>query len=110
MHFLLIYSGNESQSSSMHRNSLRTIGDIYQEKRKTDGDHADLCFYYGSTELACLEIGLADGGPYGTKELNEAGIKTPIMMENFAIQIPQQYGIKMNEIRIAGMVISGKKD
>lgn len=81
-----------------------------KKKRKTVGDHADLCFYYGSTELACLEIGLADGGPHGTKELNEAGIKTPIMMKNFAIQISQQYGIKMSEIRIVGMVISGKKD
>lgn len=70
-------TGNESRISSEHRNSTRMIGSIFQEERKTSGEHADLCFYYGSNELACLELGLADSGSHGTKELNEADIKVP---------------------------------
>ncbi|KAI7896693.1 uncharacterized protein EV154DRAFT_541518 [Mucor mucedo] len=91
--------GNESQNSLMQRNSSRTVGGKYQEERKT----VDLCLYCcGSTKPACLEIGPADGGP------RNQGIKSPIIMKNFAIQILQQYGIKMNEIiRIVGFVISG---
>lgn len=104
----LIYRGNESLASSQHRNSMRTIGSIYQEERKTSGEHADLCFYCGSNELACLELGLADSGSHGTKELNEVGIKVPIMMKNFALQISRQYGINMSGIKIVGFMISGK--
>lgn len=85
------------------------IGSICQEERKTSGDHADLCFYYGSDELVCLEIGLTDSGSHGTKELNEAGIKVPIMMKNFALQISQQYGISRSNIKIVGFTISGKE-
>ncbi|KAI9483729.1 MAG: hypothetical protein EXX96DRAFT_632359 [Benjaminiella poitrasii] len=100
-------TGNESLASSEHRNSMRAIGSIYQEERKTSGAHADLCFYYGSNELACLELGLADSGSHGTKELNEVGIKVPIMMKNFALQISRQYGINMSGIKIVGFMISG---
>ncbi|CEP16604.1 hypothetical protein [Parasitella parasitica] len=57
-------------------------------------------------ELACLELGLADSGSHGTKELNEVGIKVPIMMKNFALQISRQYGINMSGIKIVGFMIS----
>ncbi|KAG1459449.1 hypothetical protein G6F55_004757 [Rhizopus delemar] len=100
-------TGNENLASSQHRNSMRTIGSIYQEERKTSGEHADLCFYCGSNELACLELGLADSGSHGTKELNEVGIKVPRMMKNFALQISRQYGINMSGIKIVGFMISG---
>jgi hypothetical protein len=88
---------------------LRTTGSTCPEERKAAGDHADLFFYYDFNELACLEIGLRDSGSHGTKELNEAGIKMPLMMECFALQISQQYGIDMSNIKIVGFNISGKE-
>ncbi|PHZ09890.1 uncharacterized protein RHIMIDRAFT_293870 [Rhizopus microsporus ATCC 52813] len=105
--FLLIYRGNESPASSEHRNSMQTIGCICQEKRKISGKHADLRYYYGSIEVACLEIGLVDSGSHGTKELNEVGIKAPIMMKSEALQISQQYGINMSGIKTVGFMIYG---
>lgn len=88
---------------------MRRLGTIHQEERKLSGNHADLCFYYGSIELACVEIGLTDNGSHGTKEMNEIGFKAPIMMKNFAIQISQQYNIKMSDIKVVGFMIYGKE-
>ncbi|KAI9030033.1 hypothetical protein CLU79DRAFT_802601 [Phycomyces nitens] len=98
---------SQSLASSEHRNNMRMIDSICQQERMISGEHPDLCFYYGSNELACLELGLADSGSRGTKELNEVGIKVPIMMKNFALQISRQYGIDMSGIKIVGFVISG---
>ncbi|KAG0928998.1 hypothetical protein G6F57_009682 [Rhizopus arrhizus] len=100
-------TGNESSASSEHKNRIRTIGSICQERRKAFGEHADLCFYYGSNKLAYLEIGLADDGFYGTKELNEADIKVSKMMKKFALQMSRQYGINMSSINIFSFMISG---
>ena len=72
------------------------------------GDHSDLCFYYSSVEIACVEIGLHDGGPYATKEMIELGIKVPIIMKNFSLQIASTYGLDMEEIKVVAFIISGK--
>lgn len=72
-------------------------------------ENADLSFRYISHELFCLEIGLNDHGPKGTKELNESSIKTPLMMKNFCSHLVSQYKMNPNRINIMGIIISGKK-
>lgn len=71
-------------------------------------DHSDLTFKHLSSELDCVEIGLVDHGPTGTKELQESKLKTPKMMRSFCSQIVEQYEIRANKVKIASIIISGK--
>lgn len=77
--------------------------------RQRTGDAYDLVFKYLSSEVGCVEIGLHDKGPNGTKEVQEKGIKTPKMMKAFCCRILEQYPTsEATQIKTVGFVISGK--
>ncbi|ORE08958.1 hypothetical protein BCV72DRAFT_303180 [Rhizopus microsporus var. microsporus] len=75
----------QSYTSPEHKSKLGIISNIRQEEREDSRDQPDLCFHYVFHELACLEIDAAEGGSRGIKEMNEMGIKAPLMMTNFAL-------------------------
>jgi hypothetical protein len=77
-------------------------------RRQMKADQADVTFSYHANELGCVEVGLVDNGPKGTKELNEMGIKTPKMLKCFGSRLAQQYDIPIECIKTSGMIISGK--
>ena len=79
-----------------------------QMNRQAVGDRFDLTFKHQTTELGCLEIGLTDHGPSGTKELQESSFKTPKMMRNFCHHIIDQYKVKAQHIKVVSFIISGK--
>jgi hypothetical protein len=66
-----------------------------------------LSFIYSNNELGCVEIGLADNGGNGTKEINEKNIKVPKMMRNFCWKLINDYEVDPKEIKVVGFVISG---
>jgi hypothetical protein len=65
----LFYSGSGSSASSYDKNIRRVLGSIDRIGRQVAADHSDLTFKHLSSELDCVEIGLVDHGPTGTKEL-----------------------------------------
>lgn len=85
----------------------RVLGSIDRIERQVAADHSDLTFKHLSFELGCVEIGLVDRGPNGTKELQGLKLKTPKMMRSFCSQIVEQYKIKANKIKIISAVING---
>lgn len=98
------YSGSGSSASNYNKNMRRVIGSIDRIERQVLADHSDLTFKYLSTELSCIEIGLVDHGPNGTKELQELEIKTPKMMRSFCSQIVEQYKIRANNVKIVSLL------
>lgn len=86
----------------------RVLGSIDKIERQVFPEHSDLTFKHLSSELGCVEIGLVDHGPTGTKELQESKLKTPKMMRSFCSQIVEQYKIRADEVKIASIIISGK--
>jgi hypothetical protein len=60
----------------------RVLGSIDRIERQVAADHSDLTFKHLSSELGCVEIGLVDHGPTGTKELQESKLKTFKMFSN----------------------------
>lgn len=77
-------------------------------ERQQNAEHADLVFMHNGYEIGCVEIGLDDHGPRGTKELNEKRLKTPKMMRCFCSRIVEQFKTSPNEIKTVGIIISGE--
>ncbi|KAG1167158.1 hypothetical protein G6F36_012662 [Rhizopus arrhizus] len=96
-----------SNASGENKNLNRDIGSVTKIERQVSAEPADLVFKYVSSELGCVEVGLVDHGPNGTKELNEKRLKTPKMMRSFCSRILEQYKTKAVGIRVVGIVISG---
>ncbi|KAL9538841.1 hypothetical protein MBANPS3_010643 [Mucor bainieri] len=101
-------TGAGSCSSTYNKNSKRTLSTMEQMNRQAVGDRSDLTFKYQTTELGCLEIGLIDHGPSGTKELQESSFKTPKMMRNFCRHIIDQYKVEAQHVKIVSFIISGQ--
>ncbi|EIE78817.1 hypothetical protein RO3G_03522 [Rhizopus delemar RA 99-880] len=96
-----------SNASSESKNNSRSIGSTSKINRQAVGDISDLSFIYSNNELGCVEIGLADNGGNGTKEINEKNIKVPKMMRNFCWKLINDYKVDPKEIKVVGFVISG---
>ncbi|ORE12397.1 hypothetical protein BCV71DRAFT_191128 [Rhizopus microsporus] len=96
-----------SHSSSENKNAYRDIGSETKIERQQNAEHADLVFRHSGYEIGCVEIGLDDHGPHGTKELNEKRLKTPKMMRCFCSRIVEQFKTSPNEIKTVGIIISG---
>lgn len=76
--------------------------------RQKAGDAYDLVFKHFSSEIGCVEVGLKDKGPNGTKEMQEKGMKTPKMMKAFCCRMLEQYPTaEPNKIKTAGLIING---
>ncbi|KAG1369283.1 hypothetical protein G6F61_012462 [Rhizopus arrhizus] len=100
-------TGSGSSASNYNKNMRRALGSINRMERQVAADHSNFTFKHLSSELECVEIGLVDHGPTGTKELQESKLKTPKMMRSFCSQIIEQYKIKANKIKIVSVIISG---
>jgi hypothetical protein len=100
-------SVSASNASSENKNHKREIGSLCGIERQASAEHADLVFKYVTSEIGCVEIGLEDHGPKGTKELNEKKIKAPRMMRNFCSRILEQYKTKPTGIKAVSIIISG---
>lgn len=98
---------SSSASSSESKNESRTIATAAQEARQTNAEHADLVFKYLSNEIACVEVGLTDHGPNGSKELNEREMKTPLMLRCLHLRMLSQYKIQIPGVKMIGFTISG---
>lgn len=62
-----------------------------------------------SIEIGCVEIGLDDEGPNGTKFLQEKEFKAPRMMKAFSLRMIDQFSvINIDRVTTVGAVISGK--
>lgn len=105
---LLVNRNAGSHSSAEYKNSSRSTSSVYKIEQQALGDRPDLCFTYLTNEIGCVEIGLADHGANGTKELNEAKIKVPMMLKSFHQRIASQYDISANNAKVVGFVISGE--
>ena len=97
----------QSNASSESKNDCRSIGSATIVTRQSNGNVPDLMFLYAANELGCLEIGLADSGPNGTKEMNERGLKIPKMLRDFCPKLVNEYEISPAGVKVVGMVISG---
>ncbi|CEI88235.1 hypothetical protein RMCBS344292_02629 [Rhizopus microsporus] len=97
----------ESTASSEEINKDRLIGSISKINRKIAANHADLVFKYLTHELGCVEIGLYNKGPTGTKELQEFEIKTPLMLKSFILHLVKDYKAMPNNFKVISFVISG---
>ncbi|KAI9481115.1 MAG: hypothetical protein EXX96DRAFT_595072 [Benjaminiella poitrasii] len=99
-------SGNAASSEA--KNKKRKIDGEALPRQKA-GDAYDLVFKHLSSEIGCVEIGLYDKGPNGTKELQEKGIKMPRMMKAFCCRLLEQYPTaEANKIKTAVFIINGK--
>lgn len=105
--YISLSSASGSKFSSENKNLTRDIASVERMAKQARGDHADLVFKYLSNELSCIEIGLVDNGPHGTKELNEKRLETPKMIKNFYSRILRQYEANSINIKIVGIVIIG---
>ncbi|ORE10081.1 hypothetical protein BCV72DRAFT_316334, partial [Rhizopus microsporus var. microsporus] len=97
-----------SKASSVFKDADRATGSSSTVQRKRTAENPGLTFRHFSHELCCFEIGLNDCGPNDTKEMNESSIKTPIMMKNFCAHLVSQYKMEPKNIKIMGIIISGK--
>ncbi|KAI9481639.1 MAG: hypothetical protein EXX96DRAFT_538817 [Benjaminiella poitrasii] len=95
-----IVTCTRSSASNYNKNMKRVLG-------FTIAEHANLTFKHLSSELGCVEIGLPDHGPNGTKKLQELKLKTPKMMRSFCSQIVEQYKVRADKIKIVSFIISG---
>ena len=105
---VFITSATGSPSSSESNNQDRSIASTSEESRQTSSQRADLVFIYLSNGLACVEIGLEDHGPKGTKELNEREVKLPKMLKGFYSRLVSRYSHRFHNFKAIGIVISGK--
>ncbi|KAL9539230.1 hypothetical protein MBANPS3_010382 [Mucor bainieri] len=97
-----------SMASSEAKNKKLSVGDASKISRQACGDHADLVFMHTSLEIGCVEIGLEDGGPNATKELQERDLKMPKMMKAFCLRLLEQFpSADKKFVNIVGFVISG---
>ncbi|GAA5811055.1 hypothetical protein MFLAVUS_004484 [Mucor flavus] len=97
----------QSKASSESKNNSRGIASTAKVERQAVGNIPDLSFLYSNNELGCVEIGLADNGSNGTKEINEKNIKVPKMMSDFCCKLVNDYEVEPKEIKVVGFVISG---
>ncbi|KAI8982405.1 hypothetical protein BDF20DRAFT_866742 [Mycotypha africana] len=92
-------------------NKHRLIGSISKINRTKAANHADLVFKYLTHEVGCVEVGLHNNGPSGTKELQELEIKTPLMLKSFILHLIKDYEVmpkKFKVIAISGTYISAQ--
>ncbi|RCH78773.1 hypothetical protein CU098_001614, partial [Rhizopus stolonifer] len=101
------YSAKQSKATSEAVNSNRSICNTRVPSRQRCADNADLSFEYNGNELFCVEIGLRDKGPNGTKEMNERDLKLPKMMKNFCCRLTNNLKVDPKHIKITGIIISG---
>lgn len=102
-------SASGSMASSEAKNKRRSVGDADKIARQAHAEHADLVFMHNSCEVACVEIGLGDGGPNATKELQGRELKMPKMMKAFCLRLLKQYpSADKKSVKIVGFIIGGK--
>ncbi len=105
-----IHSASGSIASSEAKNKKRKV-DGEALLRQKAGDAYDLVFKHFSSEIGCVEVGLNDKGPNGTKEMQEKGMKTPRMIKAFCCRMLEQYPTaEPNKIKTAGFIINGKHE
>ncbi|KAG0767010.1 hypothetical protein G6F57_006055 [Rhizopus arrhizus] len=104
---LLTKNASGSIASSEAKNKKRKV-DGEALLRQKAGDAYDLVFKHFSSEIGCVEVGLNDKGPNGTKEMQEKGMKTPRMIKAFCCRMLEQYPTaEPNKIKTAGFIING---
>ncbi|KAG1524874.1 hypothetical protein G6F45_003749 [Rhizopus arrhizus] len=104
---LITKNASGSTASSEAKNKKRKIDGEALPRQKA-GDAYDLVFKHFSSEIGCVEVGLKDKGPNGTKEMQEKGMKTPKMMKAFCCRMLEQYPTaEPNKIKTAGLIING---
>ncbi len=105
---MFVFRVIDSNSSGENKNLYRGIGSEEKSERQKNSEHVDLVFMHNGYEVGCVEIGLNDHGPNGTKELNEKRLKTPKMLRCFCSRIVEQFKTTPDEIKTVGIIISGK--
>ena len=63
---------------------------------------------YLNHEIAFSEVGLADNGETGTKELYESGLKAPKMLKDFFVSLTNAFPSCIRKAKTAAFIISGK--
>ncbi|KAI7852930.1 hypothetical protein BDC45DRAFT_171484 [Circinella umbellata] len=76
-------SKKKSLASAERHNQNRTLAVTESVARKATGCQPDMKCVYLNYEIALSEVGLADDGENGTKELHESGLKAPKMLKDF---------------------------
>ncbi|KAI9493622.1 hypothetical protein BDB00DRAFT_938798 [Zychaea mexicana] len=101
-------SGEKSSiSSSIRKNSNRSTNEEGQLNRKVVGTKVDLIIKQGNLEYGCMEAGCSDD-PLNTKGVDEGRLKLPRTLKDILCRLTKEAPGKMNDIKVAGLIISGK--
>ncbi|KAI9490558.1 hypothetical protein BDB00DRAFT_875156 [Zychaea mexicana] len=77
-----------------------------QLNRKVVGTKVDLIIKQGNLEYGCMEAGCSDD-PLNTKGVDEGRLKLPRTLKDILCRLTKEAPGKMNDIKVAGLVISG---